>query len=107
MCIFFDVQKAFDSVPHQSLMCRLANLHVHPLLLSWLCSYLSSRRQHVAVNGECSTTIQVLSGVPQGSVLGPLLFLIYMDTIFSIQLSEGTKMSLYADDILIYKPIVN
>ena len=107
MCVFFDVQKAFDSVPHQRLMKRLSELNLHPLLLSWICSYLSFRYQHVVVNGECSSTLNVLSGVPQSSVLGPLLFFIYVDTIFSIQLSTGTKISLYADDILIYKPIVD
>ena len=105
MCIFFDFQKAFDKVPHQRLMKRLADLKLHPLLLAWLCSYLSGRRQHVIVNGECSSSLNVLSGVPQGSILGPLLFLIYIDTIFSVKLSEETKISLYADDILIYKAI--
>ena len=104
MCVFFDIQKAFDSVPQQRLMKRLSELNLHPLLLSWICSYLSFRCQHVVVNGECSSTLNVLSGVPQGSVLGPLLFFIYVDTIFSIQLSTGTKISLYADDILIYSP---
>ena len=54
------------------------------------------------INGETS---QVISGVPQGSVLGPLLFLIYIDDITSLQLSEGTKLSLYADDMLLYKTI--
>ena len=57
------------------------------------------------MNGECSRSVQVISGAPQGFVLGPLLFLIYIDTINLLQLSEGTKISLYADDILIYKPI--
>ena len=74
--------------------------------MSWLCSYLSGRKQPVVVYGECSRSVQVIAGVPQGSVLGPLLFLIYIDTINLLQLSEGTKISLYyyADDILIYKP---
>ena len=105
MCVFFDFQKAFDTIPHHRLMDRLAGIGIHPLLLSWLCSYLSGRKQHVLVNGESSHSVHVLSGVPQGSVLGPLLFLIYIDTIFSLRLSEGTKISLYADDMLIYKPI--
>ena len=105
MCVFFDFQKAFDTIPHRRLMDRLAGIGIHPLLLSWLCSYLSGRKQHVLVNGESSHSVHVLSGVPQGSVLGPLLFLIYIDTIFSLRLSEGTKISLYADDMLIYKPI--
>ena len=57
------------------------------------------------INGETSQPVQVISGVPQGSVLGPLLFLIYIDDITSLQLSEGTKLSLYADDMLLYKTI--
>ena len=105
MCVFFDFQKAFDTVPHHRLMERLANIGIHPLLLSWLCSYLSRRKQHVIVNGECSHSTYVLSGVPQGSVLGPLLFLMYIDTITSLPLSEATKVSIYADDLLVYKPI--
>ena len=57
------------------------------------------------INGETSQPVQVISGVPQGSVLGPLLFLIYIDDITSLPLSEGTKLSLYADDMLLYKTI--
>ena len=57
------------------------------------------------MNGETSDPVKVISEVPQGSVLGPLLFLIYIDDITSLQLSEGTKISLYADDMLLYKPI--
>ena len=94
MCVFFDFQKAFDTVPHHRLMERLANIGIHPLLLSWLSSYLSRRKQHVIVNGECSHSTYVLSGVPQGSVLGPLLFLIYIDTITSLPLSEAYQFML-------------
>ena len=106
MCVFFDFQKAFDTVPHRRLMTRLVELGIHPTLLAWLCSYLSRRCQHVVVNGQSSSSKYVLSGVPQGSVLGPLLFLIYIDTILSLEFSESSKISLYADDVLLYKPIV-
>ena len=104
-CVFFDLKKAFDTVPHRRLMSKLKELHLHPILLTWVHNYLCGREQGVIVNGETSDPVHVISGVPQGSVLGPLLFLIYIDDITSIQLSEGTKLSLYADDMLLYKTI--
>jgi hypothetical protein len=104
-CVFFDLQKAFDTVLHRKLIYKLEKSHLHPVLLTWLHNYLYGREQNVIVNGETSDPVKVISGVPQGSVLGPLLFLIYIDDITSLQLSEGTKVSLYADDMLLYKPI--
>ena len=67
--MFFDFKKAFNTVPHRKLMNVLCEIDTHPVLLSWLCSYLSLRQQYVMVNGEHSERCHVLSGVPQGSVL--------------------------------------
>ena len=104
-CIFFDFQKAFDTVPHRRLMEKLKQLNLHPSILTWLCSYLAMRQQSVVVNGTSSHSIPVISGVPQESILGPLLFLIYIDSISTLQLSESSNLSLYADDMLLYKTI--
>ena len=59
--MFFDYKKAFDSVPHRMLMECLSHLELHPLILSWLCSYLSNRQQFVRVSGENSQSIAVRS----------------------------------------------
>ena len=102
---FFDFRKAFDTVPHRTLIYKLKTLYLHPAIIRWICNYLTGRYQRVVVDGATSQSLPVISGVPQGSVIGPLLFLIYIDSVSHLELSQGTKMVLYADDMLIYKDI--
>ena len=99
--VFFDVQKAFDSVPHIPLLQKLANININPYILKWVQDYLTDRRQYVAVEGSSSPTLNVLSGVPQGSVLGPLLFIIYLNDVVH-HISNCSKMNLFADDIALH-----
>ena len=97
---FFDLRKAFDSVPHQPLMQTLSSIGLPSHLTSWLHSYLCNRFQQVILNGSASPKSHASSGVPQGSILGPLLFIIYINSLSDISLSPSSKLILYADDIL-------
>ena len=103
--VFFDYRKAFDSVPHKPLLEKLENLNFDEVILRWVTDYLTNRFQNVVVNGESSQSAQVISGVPQGSVLGPLLFLIYINDLSEVPLGNGASTSLYADDVLLYRVI--
>ena len=102
---FFDLSKAFDTVPHQSLLHALSNVGVTGPLHNWFRSYLTGRTQCVVLDGVSSIPISVSSGVPQGSILGPLLFLIYINQLSSLKLSTSTSIQLYADDILLYRDL--
>ena len=103
--VFFDFHKAFDTVPHQPLVDKLCQLGLNSQIVKWVHNYLADRKQKVVVNGVSSLSTNVTSGVPQGSILGPLLFLIYIDDIATVNMTEGSKIVLYADDILLYCPI--
>jgi len=105
--VFLDVRKAFDSVPHHMLIKSLSSIGIQGSLLLWLQNYLTSRSQQVVLDGFSSDPVAVTSGIPQGSILGPLLFNIFMNCISTVPLSANCHLALYADDILIYKPIDN
>ena len=98
--VFFDLRKAFDSVPHQPLMHTLSSIGLSSHLTSWFFSYLCNRSQQVVLNGSSSHKSHAFSGVPQGSILGPLLFIIYLNSLSDIPLSPSSKLTFYADDIL-------
>ena len=102
--VFLDFKKAFDSVPHKRLLYKLERLGVSGNVLKWISSFLSNRQQRVVINGQSSEWTDVSSGVPQGSVLGPLLFIMYVNDLPD-EVRSFTK--LFTDDAKLYKDLQN
>ena len=101
---FCDISKAFDRVWHECLLCKLGKHDIKGKILQWFKNYLSDRKQRVSTEGFHSTFKTVNAGVPQGSVLGPFLFLMYINDITN---SVESKIKLFADDTSLYEIIDN
>ena len=102
--IYMDFQKAFDKVPHKRLLKKLRKHGISGKLMNWIEAWLSNRKQRVVLKGQSSEWEEVVSGVPQGSVLGPLLFIIFINDIESGILSTLSK---FADDCKITRKVNN
>lgn len=101
-CIYFDIAKAFDAVDHGKLLDKLERAGVRGVCLEWFKSYLTKRQQRVRVNGTLGIPVEITCGVPQGSSLGPLLFLVYVNDLLKLEL-EGSTFSFADDTAIVYE----
>ena len=99
--IYTDFEKAFDKVPHKRLISKLKAYGISSELIKWIEGFLLNRKQQVRINGKTSGWTSVLSGIPQGSVLGPLLFIIFINDL--PEDSKDADIYLFADDAKMFK----
>ena len=102
---YMDFRKAFDAVPHQRLLNKLKGYNVTGPILNWITSFLSNRKQFVKINNSVSNSSNVTSGVPQGSVLGPTLFIYFINDLPNVVKKSNVKI--FADDTKVYNSINN
>ena len=102
--VYLDYQKAFDTVPHKRLIKKLQGYGIGGNVLAWISELLSNRTQRVSVNNSLSSWSKVTSGAPQGSVLGPVLFIIYVNELPDL---VDSTMKMYADDTKLYRSVMS
>jgi len=102
--IYIDFAKAFDSVVHRKLILKLMSYGIGGCLLSWISNFLTDKFQYVCIDGFYSSNVRVISGVPQGSVFGPILFIIVISDVCDI-IVGNTTCKLFADDIKLYASV--
>jgi len=105
--IYIDFSKAFDVVPHDKLFIKLHAYGIRGVLLQWLKNLFSGRTFCTKINNLLSAIAQLVSGVIQGSAVGPLMFLIYINDLVSLLTQYGIRVKLFADDVKLYIKIVN
>ena len=105
-CVYMDFEKAFDTVPHKRLISKLKSYNVNSTIINWVAALLKARQFKVTVNGKSSCFFDVISGIPQGSILGPLLFIIYINDLPDECSSLLSRLNIYADDTKLYRHLL-
>ena len=102
--IYTDFVKAFDKVPHNRLLLKLQHYNVNLNIVAWIQAFLTNRKHRVKLNNSFSSWCAVLSGIPQGSILGPLLFIIFINDLPEV-CKEINNIFLYADDAKLFRHV--